>query len=94
VEGVAIDENREKSRVYFGVIGDFADLVIGEVGGVLLFVSGHNRDGFTQLFHFAGGGAGQHTQLAETFVILELLADNSAIFVACKLREFFEVLSD
>ena len=43
MQGVAVDENCEQGGVNFGVVGDFTHLFICEIGGVLLFLCGHNR---------------------------------------------------
>ncbi len=45
MEGVAIYENGEQGGVNFGIVSDFTHLVIGEIGGVLLFLGSHNCHG-------------------------------------------------
>jgi hypothetical protein len=94
VEGVTVDENSEQSGVNFRVVGDFTNLVIGEISGVLLFLCGHNRDSLTQLLQFLGSRTSQHTKLANFDIVLKLLAHELTVFVSGKLRQLVEVLAD
>jgi hypothetical protein len=94
VQGVAIYENGKKTGVNLGVGGNFVNLLVGKLISVRFFIGGHNRNRTTKLLQFLCRGAGQHTKLAGTLVIPELLADDSTILAIGKSRYLFEILLD